>query len=231
MPEFVPTPESIIHQQDPWRLFRILSEFVQSFDAFHAVGPFVSIFGSTRFKSTNPYYELSEDVSSRIAKKGFSIITGAGPGIMEAANKSAQECNQGSAGLIPDLPFEPEPNAFIDPKLCVRFRHFFVRKVTFVRYSQGFVFLPGGYGTLDELFEILTLIQTKKTKKVPVYLMGSKYWNGLVHWIKDQMIGEGCLDKEELTLFTLTDDPEEVASGLLTSYHTQMKIRGVEETL
>ena len=231
MTEFIPSQETIIHQQDPWRLFRIISEFVQAFDTFHSVGPFISVFGSSRLKPSNPYYELSLAVSSRIARNRFSIITGAGPGLMEAANKSAQEANQGSAGLIPDLPFEPEPNAYLDPKLCVRFRYFFVRKVTFVRYSQGFVFLPGGYGTLDELFEILTLIQTKKIQPVPIYLMGSSFWNGLIEWMHKFMVREGCLHKEELSLFTLSDDPDEVANGLLESYQSRIKMHGLEETL
>lgn len=231
MPEFIQASEAAIHQQDPWRLFRILSEFVQSFETFHAVGPFISIFGSCRVKPSNPYYELSLDVSSRIAKRGFSIITGAGPGIMEAANRAAQEANQGSAGLIPDVPFEPEPNAYLDPKLSIRFRYFFVRKVTFVRYSEGFVFLPGGYGTLDELFEILTLVQTKKIQPVPIYLMGSTFWNGLIHWMKTNMVGEGCIDKEELNLFTLTDDPEQVAAGLYESYQARKQIQEVVDTI
>jgi uncharacterized protein (TIGR00730 family) len=231
MSEFIQPSEAIIHQQDPWRLFRIISEFVQAFDTFHAVGPFISVFGSSRLKPSNPYYEMSYDVATKIAQRGFSIITGAGPGLMESANKAAQEANQGSAGLIPDVPFEPEPNGFLDPKLCVRFRYFFVRKVTFVRYSQGFVFLPGGYGTLDELFEILTLIQTKKIQPVPIYLMGSSYWKGLIQWMKDFMVREGCLDKEEMNLFTISDDPEYVADGLLESYQAHLKIHDFLETI
>lgn len=230
MAEFLPSQEAIIHQQDPWRLFRIISEFVQSFETFHAVGPFISIFGSARLKPSNPYYQMSLDVATKIAQRGFSIITGAGPGLMEAANKSAQEANQGSAGLIPDLPFEPEPNAYLDSKLSVRFRYFFVRKVTFVRYSHGFVFLPGGYGTLDELFEILTLIQTKKIQPVPVYLMGSTFWNGLIQWMNDFMVREECLNKAELNLFTITDDPEVIADGLFDTYHSQRKIHDILET-
>lgn len=216
---------------DSWRLFRIITEFVSGFDTFNDKGPFISVFGSARFDQDNPYCQLAYEVSSKIAQKGFSIITGAGPSIMEAANKAAQNNAQGSAGLIQDLPYEREANHFIDNSLSVKFRYFFVRKVMFVRYSQGFVFLPGGYGTLDELFEILTLVQTQRIQPVPVFLMGSSYWKGLLDWIQDRMIHEGCLKKEELHLLTLSDDPDCVASELLENYHSRLKIHDVEETI
>jgi uncharacterized protein (TIGR00730 family) len=144
---------------------------------------------------------------------------------MEAANKAAQEAGRTSAGLIPDLPFEPTPNKFLDSRFSPRFRYFFVRKVMFVRYAQGFIFLPGGYGTLDELFEILTLVQTKRTLPVPIYLMGSEYWKGLVDWIRTTMITEKSLSKKESHLFTLCDDPDEVANGLLEGYHSRMTLQ------
>jgi uncharacterized protein (TIGR00730 family) len=144
---------------------------------------------------------------------------------MESANKAAQDAKKISAGLIPDLPCEPEPNKYLDTKYSLRFRYFFVRKVMFVRYAQGFVFLPGGFGTLDELFEILTLVQTQRTVPVPVYLMGSEYWKGLIDWIRHTMIKEHCLCEKELQLFTLTDNPDEVANGLLENYQSRMKLQ------
>lgn len=223
--------ENIPMPSDSWRLFRIIAEFVSGFDTFNDKGPFVSIFGSSRFDQENPYCHLAYEVSSKIVKNGFSIITGAGPSVMEAANKAAQHGAQGSAGLIPDIPYEIEPNKYIDDSLSVKFRYFFVRKVMFVRYSQGFVFLPGGYGTLDELFEILTLVQTKRIQPIPIFLMGSSYWKGLLDWIHDRMVHEGCLRKEELHLLTISDDPDFVASELLENYHARLKIHDVEESI
>ena len=211
-------------QQNAWRLFRIISEFVNGFETFTGEGPFISVFGSSRLKPGHKYYKLCYETIKKAAKNGFSVITGSGPGLMEGANKAAQESKKISAGLIPDLPFEPKPNDFLDPKFSVRFRYFFVRKVMFVRYAQGFVFFPGGFGTLDELFEILTLVQTQRTVPVPIYLMGSEYWEGLVEWIQHTVVKEGCLRKKELQLFTLTDDPDEVAKGLLEGYHARKKL-------
>jgi uncharacterized protein (TIGR00730 family) len=231
MVELFSQSESLSLQRDSWRMFRIISEFVSGFDTFHAKGPFVSIFGSARFDQKNPYCKLSHEIASKLAQNGFSIITGAGPSIMEAANKAAHEAHRGSAGLVPDLPYELEPNPYIDKDLSVKFRYFFIRKVMFVRYSQGFIFLPGGYGTLDELFEILTLVQTKRIQPVPIYLIGTSYWKGLIDWIHDRMIHEGCLRKEELKLFTLTDDLDFIATGLLENYHARIKIHDVEETI
>lgn len=218
-----PFDPAVAHQ-NAWRLFRIIAEFVTGFEAFTGTGPFVSIFGSARLNEGHKYYKLSYEVATKIAKSGFSIITGAGPGLMESANKAAQDAKKISAGLIPDLPCEPEPNRFLDPKFSLRFRYFFVRKVMFVRYAQGFVFLPGGLGTLDELFEVLTLVQTQRTVPVPVYLMGCDYWKGLIDWIRHTMVKEHCLRKDELQLFTLTDDPDEVANGLLEGYHARVKL-------
>ena len=225
MSEFLYPPDSGLSQQNSWRLFRILSEFVNGFETFTGSGPFISIFGSARLKKNNPYYKLAYTVSKKVAHKGFSVITGSGPGLMEAANKAAQEAGRCSAGLIPDLPFEPTPNKYLDPQFCPRFRYFFVRKVMFVRYAQGFIFLPGGYGTLDELFEILTLVQTKRTLPVPIYLMGSEYWKGLIDWIRTTMIREQSISTKEIQLFTHTDDPDEVAEGLLEGYRSRMNLQ------
>lgn len=203
---------------DSWRVFRIISEFVDGFETMTNLGPSVSIFGSARLPQASPYYNLAIDVAQNVSKKGFAIITGGGPGIMEAANKGAQSVNGASCGVSIDLPFEDEPNRYIDPKLRLKFRYFFVRKVMFIRYAQGYVFLPGGYGTLDELFEALTLIQTKKIHAFPIYLMGKTYWEGMMDWIKGTMIPMGCISQKELDLIIITDDPEEVANGIERHY-------------
>jgi uncharacterized protein (TIGR00730 family) len=213
---------------DAWRLFRIISEFVEGFETLSAMGPSVSIFGSARLRHNSPYYHMAIEVAYKIAKKGFSIITGAGLSIMEAANKGAQKAQGRSCGLVIDLPFETEPNEFIDPKLKLKFRYFFVRKVMFVRYAQGFVFLPGGYGTLDEMFETITLIQTRKIQPVPVYLIGTEFWKGLIDWLEDTMLSGKCIDSSDLNLFTVTDDLDEVAEGLERAYHNRLKLKEPE---
>ena len=210
--------------QDSWRVFRIISEFVDGFETMTNLGPSVSIFGSARLPPESVYYQLAVDVAQHIARKGFAIITGGGPGIMEAANKGAQEANGHSCGLAIDLPFETSTNRFIDPKYNLSFRYFFVRKVMFIRYAQGYIFLPGGFGTLDELFEALTLIQTKKIKPFPIYLMGKDYWVNMIKWIKDVMLGHGCISKEDLDLYTITDDPAEVANGIERHYQRDRAI-------
>lgn len=228
MPEFSHQSDITPSLHDSWRLFRILSEFVEGFEALSSIGPSVSIFGSARLKPSSPYYQIGVDVAYKIAKKGFSIITGAGLSLMEAANKGAQKAQGRSCGLVIDLPFESEPNEYIDPKLKLRFRYFFVRKVMFVRYAQGFVFLPGGYGTLDEMFETLTLIQTKKIQPVPIYLIGSSYWKGLIGWLKEVLLAQKCIEKSDLDLFIITDDLDEVANGLEKSYHDRLKLKEPE---
>ena len=203
---------------DSWRVFRIVSEFVDGFETMTALGPSVSIFGSARLPQESPYYQLGIDVALHVAKKGFAIITGGGPGIMEAANKGAQAAKGNSCGLVIDLPFESEPNPYIDPRFQLKFRYFFVRKVMFIRYAQGYVFLPGGFGTLDELFEALTLIQTKKIHPFPIYLMGKEYWVGLIEWLKETLLAQNCISSKDLELLTITDDPEEVANGIERHY-------------
>ena len=203
---------------DAWRVFRILSEFVDGFENMTNIGPSVSIFGSARLKPATVYYNLAIDVAQHVSRKGFAIITGGGPGIMEAANKGAQSVAGKSCGLSIDLPMESLSNSFIDLKYNLRFRYFFVRKVMFIRYAQGYVFLPGGVGTLDELFEALTLIQTKKIRPFPIYMMGKAYWEGLMDWIKATVLAHECISVEDLDLIHITDDPEEVANGIERHY-------------
>jgi len=217
--------EKQLFTHDSWRVFRIISEFVDGFETMTNIGPSVSIFGSARLGEGTHYYNLTVEVSKHISRKGFAIITGGGPGIMEAANKGAQEVNGHSCGLAVDLPFETEPNAFIDPKYRLKFRYFFVRKVMFIRYAQGYVFLPGGFGTLDELFEALTLMQTKKIKPFPIYLMGKDYWVEMLSWIGGTMLANGCISEEDFTLFQITDDPEEVANGIERHYQRNRIIK------
>lgn len=216
--DFAEEYNSKMFSTDSWRVFRIISEFVEGFETLSRIGPSVSIFGSSRLKPASPYYNLAIDVAQHISKRGFAIITGGGPGIMEAANKGAQSVNGASCGLSISLPTESEANRFIDPIYNLRFRYFFIRKVMFIRYAQGYVFLPGGVGTLDELFEALTLIQTKKIHAFPIYLMGSSYWKGLMDWIVDTLLEHQCIGKEDLNMIQITDDPEEVANGIERHY-------------
>lgn len=220
-----PEEEKQLFTHDSWRVFRIISEFVDGFENMTNIGPSVSIFGSARLPPDSIYYNLAVDVAQQISRKGFAIITGGGPGIMEAANKGAQEANGRSCGLAIDLPFESEPNRFIDPKYRLTFRYFFIRKVMFIRYAQGYVFLPGGFGTLDELFEALTLIQTQKIKPFPIYLMGKTYWDKMLDWIKETMIPHGCISEEDFKMFLITDDPEEVANGVERHYQRDRAMR------
>lgn len=208
-----------IFTSDSWRIFRILSEFVEGFETMTNIGPSVSIFGSARLPPESPYYQSAIEVAQCLARKGFAIITGGGPGIMEAANKGAQAVSGSSCGISIDLPNEYEPNPFIDPKYRLQFRYFFVRKVMFIRYAQGYVFLPGGFGTLDELFEALTLIQTLKIRAFPIYLIGAVYWEGLIDWMKATLLSHNTIAAEDLNMMVITDDPEEVAHGIERHYH------------
>ncbi len=217
--------EKQLFTHDSWRVFRIISEFVDGFETMTNIGPSVSIFGSARLKEGTPYYDLTVTVAKQISKKGFAVITGGGPGIMEAANRGAQEANGHSCGLAVDLPFETEPNKYIDPKYRLNFRYFFVRKVMFIRYAQGYVFLPGGFGTLDELFEALTLMQTKKMQPFPIYLMGKEYWIEMLSWIGGTMLRHGCISEDDFNLFQITDDPEEVANGIERHYQKHRIIK------
>ncbi len=214
MADFELGPQSKLTTTDSWRVFRIISEFVDGFETMTNLGPSVSIFGSARVKEGHPYYELAVEVAKKISHKGFAIITGGGPGIMEAGNKGAQMAEGASCGLSVELPFEADSNQYIDPKYNLFFRYFFIRKVMFIRYAQGYVFLPGGFGTCDELFEALTLIQTKKIHPFPIYLMGEKYWSGLIDWIKATAVENGFLSPADLDLIQITDDPDVVANGI-----------------
>jgi len=221
MTDFELGPQSKLTTTDSWRVFRIISEFVNGFEIMTNLGPSVSIFGSARMKPNDPYYQLAEDLAKRIALKGFAVITGGGPGIMEAANKGAQSVNGASCGLSVQLPFEADSNPYIDPKYNLFFRYFFIRKVMFIRYAQGYVFLPGGFGTLDELFEALTLIQTKKIQLFPIYLMGHDFWAGLIDWIKSVSLQRGYLSPQDLDLIQITDDPEVVVNGIERHYQRE----------
>jgi len=202
---------------DAWKVFRILSEFVEGFETMVDLGPSVAIFGSSRIKENDPYYNVGVKLAGKIAQRGFAIITGGGPGIMEASNEGARTSGGKSCGLCIDVPNE-QPNPFIDSDYLLKFRYFFVRKVMFVRYAQAFVVLPGGYGTLDELFEALTLIQTKKSKQFPIYLVGKEYWEGLIDWLKKQAMASGNLSPSDLDLFIVTNDLDEIASGIADFY-------------
>lgn len=189
-----------------WQIFKIMSEFVEGFEKMAKIGPCVSIFGSARTKPDNPYYQLAEDIANRLTQEGYGIITGGGPGIMEAANKGAKSGKGKSVGLNIRLPFEQSSNIYVDMDKNINFDYFFVRKTIFLKYSQGFIAMPGGFGTLDELFEALTLVQTSKIANFPVILVGSAYWSGLVDWIKQTMLlKERNVNEGDLNLFHIVD--------------------------
>ena len=199
-----------IKSNDSWSIFKIMSEFVDGFDRMSKIGPCVSIFGSARTQENNPHYQLGVDLAEELSKRGYGIISGGGPGIMEAANRGAQKGVGPSVGLNIDLPFEQNHNPYIDSAHNLEFDYFFVRKVIFVKYSQAFVGLPGGFGTLDELFEALTLIQTKKIARRPVVLVGKEYWAGMTDWIKKTMLdAEQNISPSDMDLFCVVDTPEE----------------------
>jgi uncharacterized protein (TIGR00730 family) len=197
---------SFIHT-DPWRVLRIMGEFVEGFDTLSDVRNAVTIFGSARTRSGDPYYEKAVETARLLAQEGFPIITGGGPGIMEAANRGAQEGNGLSIGCNIELPFEQGLNPYVER--AINFRYFFVRKTMFVKYSTAFIVYPGGFGTMDELFEALTLIQTGKVKHFPVVLFGAAYWQGLVEWLRERVAGEGKIDTKDLDLLHVTDEPAE----------------------
>jgi len=193
---------------DTWRMFRIMAEFVEGFEHLADLPPAVSIFGSARVGPESPEYQMAERLARMLVERGYAVITGGGPGIMEAANKGAAEAGGQSVGLNIELPFEQKPNPYAN--LQLNFRYFFVRKVMFVKYAIAYVVMPGGFGTVDELFEALTLIQTNKIKPFPVILMVKRYWEGLMKWIKETVLQEGKICQKDVDLFHLTDDPEEV---------------------
>jgi len=208
---------------DPWMVFKIMGEFVEGFDVMRDVGPAISIFGSARTQAGTPHFEMARQVAGQLAKRGYSIITGGGPGIMEAANLGAQEIGGESVGLNIVLPMEQDPNPYQD--IEIHFNYFFARKVCFAKYALGYVVLPGGFGTMDEFFEALTLIQTRKIKDFPIVLMGKDYWGGLVRWIKRTMIAEGTISEGDPDLFYLTDDPVEAAMVIQKALEEKSNIR------
>ena len=200
-----------IKANDSWAIFKVMSEFVEGFEKMSRIGPCVSVFGSARTKPGDTYYELAENIAFQLTQHGFGVITGGGPGIMEAGNKGAQRGGGVSVGLNIDLPFEQKDNSYIDQDKNLQFDYFFVRKVMFVKYAQGFVALPGGFGTLDELFEAMTLIQTKKIEKFPIVLVGTEFWKGLLDWMKETMLKtNGNIHEGDLDLFQVVDTAEEV---------------------
>ena len=196
---------------DSWRLFRIMSEFVDGFDTLSGIkGPAVSFFGSARTKPEDPYYKLTMSIAGELSRQGYAIITGGGPGIMEAANRGATESGGFSIGLNINLPFEQEPNIFTN--LPLSFKYFFVRKVMFIKYAMAFVCMPGGFGTLDEAFEAITLIQTKRIKPFPIILVGTDFWSGLLDWIHEKMLTNGNVDTDDMGIINLLDDPDEIVA-------------------
>ncbi len=208
-----------VKAQNSWHIFKIMSEFVEGFEKMTRIGPCVSIFGSARTKSENKYYQIAEDIAFKLVQHGYGIITGGGPGIMEAANKGARKGNGKSVGLNIDLPFEQKHNEFIDSDKCINFDYFFVRKTIFLKYSQGFVAMPGGFGTLDELFEAITLVQTNKIAQFPVVLVGKDYWNGLFQWLKLTMLEEEKnIHEADLELFKIVDSADEAVDYIIDFY-------------
>ncbi|WP_421802663.1 TIGR00730 family Rossman fold protein [Flagellimonas sp.] len=199
-----------IKTNDSWAIFKIMGEFVNGFEKMSVIGPCVSIFGSARVREGHPYYDLAVKISKKISEAGYGVITGGGPGIMEAGNKGAKLAGGISVGLNIDLPFEQHDNPFIDEDKSLDFDYFFVRKVMFVKYSQGFVVMPGGFGTLDEFFEALTLIQTHKIHTFPIILVGTEFWKGLMDWIKNTLVDAGNISPKDLDLIKLVDTEDEV---------------------
>ncbi|MDZ4667562.1 MAG: TIGR00730 family Rossman fold protein [bacterium] len=214
-----------IKVSDSWATFKIMAEFVEGFEKMSKIGPCVSIFGSARTKADNPYYLLAEEIAKKLVNAGFGVITGGGPGIMEAGNKGAFEAGGKSVGLGIELPFEQFFNRYVDRDKNINFDYFFVRKVMFVKYAQGFIAMPGGFGTLDELFESLTLIQTHKVAQFPVVLVGSEFWGGLIDWIKQVMCEkEKNVNPDDMFLFKLVDTADDAVNYIL-DYYADMSIR------
>ncbi|WP_305981900.1 TIGR00730 family Rossman fold protein [Roseivirga thermotolerans] len=196
-----------IKTHDSWVIFKVMAEMVEGFEKLAKIGPCVSIFGSARTKSDNPYYKMAEEIAAKLVRHGYGVITGGGPGIMEAGNKGAKSEKGKSVGLNIELPHEQGNNMYIDPDKLISFDYFFVRKVMFVKYSQGFIVMPGGFGTLDELFEAVTLIQTNKIGRFPIVLVGEEFWGGLFDWIKGTMLKAGNISPEDLNLINIVETP------------------------
>lgn len=208
-----------IMKRESWRMFQIMSEFVEGFEALAQIEPSVSIFGSARTDPDDKYYKLCEDISRLLSDSGFAVVSGGGPGIMEAANKGAYEGKSPSVGLNIKLPMEQSGNPFQDVSLV--FRHFFARKVMFVKYASAYVVLPGGFGTLDEFAEILTLVQTGKSRRIPIILVGTEFWQGLLDWFKNTLVTEGTISPEDMDLMEVIDDPQGVVDAIFAHYETR----------
>ena len=214
-----------VQAKSSWTMFKIMSEFVEGFERLEAIGPCISIYGSARTDENHEYYKLGVTVAEKLVEEGYGIITGGGPGIMEAGNKGAQNAGGKSVGLNIELPFEQSSNAYVDADKNLMFNYFFARKVMFVKYAQGFVLLPGGFGTMDELFESLTLMQTNKIDKVPVILMGIDFWGGLIDWIKKTMLEKySNISPKDLDLIHVTDNPDEVVT-IINDFYAQSTLR------
>lgn len=202
--------------EDPWRIFRIISEFVEGFELLSNIGKAVSIFGSSRLNARHKYYKLAEEIAYLLAKEGYAIITGSGSGIMEAANKGARRAKGHSVGLNIQIPLEQKPNPYVD--MLLEFRYFFVRKVMFVKYAKAFVIMPGGYGTLDEFTEAINLIQTERIHQFPVVVFDSDYWKGMLDWLKNTVVKNGCISPKDLKLFSVADKPQDVVRIIKNFY-------------
>lgn len=213
-----------IKSNDSWAIFKMMAELVEGFEKLAKIGPCVSIFGSARTQPDNKYYQIGQEIAYKLAQKGYGIITGGGPGIMEAANKGAFDANGKSVGLNIDLPFEQQSNPYIDPDKLINFDYFFVRKVMFVKYAQGFIVLPGGFGTLDELFEAITLVQTQKVGRFPIVLVGSSFWSGLIEWIKTTVLEEKNISPKDIDLFAIVDTAEE-AVKVIDDFYGQFLLK------
>lgn len=210
-----------IKTSDSWQIFKVMAEFVEGFEKMASIGPCVSIFGSARTTEDNIYYKLAEEIAFKLTQNGYGVITGGGPGIMEAANRGARRGNGKSVGLNIQLPFEQNSNPYIDHDKLLTFKHFFVRKVMFQKYAQGFIVLPGGFGTFDEFFESATLIQTGKIGRFPIVLVGSEFWNGLLGWIREEVLADKKnISPEDMNLFTLVDSADE-AVGVINSFYSK----------
>lgn len=193
---------------ESWRLFKIMGEFVDGVESLHDLGPAVSIFGSARTKPDDPTYKKTEEIAAKFVEAGFAVITGGGGGIMEAANKGAAEAKGKSVGLNIHLPFEQKPNPFAN--IDIEFKYFFIRKVMFIKYAAAYIVMPGGFGTMDELFEVMTLVQTQRIRPFPIILVGSEYWEGLINWIKSQLLSQHLISKNDLDIIQVLDTPEEI---------------------
>ena len=214
-------------KREAWRMFQIMSEFVEGFEALAQIKPSVSIFGSARTSSDNRYYQLAEEIACLLSDSGFAVVSGGGPGIMEAANKGAFRGKSPSVGLNIQLPMEQKGNTYQD--ISLTFRHFFARKVMFVKYASAYVVLPGGFGTLDEFAEILTLVQTGKSRKIPIILVGSDFWSGLLDWFKRTLVEEGTISPEDLDLIAVIDEPKQIVEAIFAHYESRSILPSADE--